>query len=159
MLIDLVGYFPVVKHGVKEAFTRAKLTLCFYNSRTKISKINSSPHPQWLRLLSVLRRWFCCCLFFVYCCSYCLWGCIVSLVCYAIFLYFLVFSIISLGEGRADCFTFIVLLMSCFALFPAVPCVGRQCVSVAFPGHSHLLFLSVRVCILAFVSFSLSIVL
>ena len=27
--------------------------------------------PQWLRLLSVLRRWFCCCWLFVYCYSHC----------------------------------------------------------------------------------------
>ena len=29
--------------------------------------------PQWLWLLSILRRWFCCCLFIVYCCSHCFW--------------------------------------------------------------------------------------
>ena len=27
--------------------------------------------PRWLRLLSVLRRWFCCCWLFVYCYSHC----------------------------------------------------------------------------------------
>ena len=30
--------------------------------------------PKWLWLLSVLRRWFCCCWFLVDCCSQCLWG-------------------------------------------------------------------------------------
>ena len=38
-----------------------------------------SPQPQWLRLLSSLRRWFCCCRFNVYCCSDCYVFCVWSL--------------------------------------------------------------------------------
>ena len=40
------------------------------------------PPPRWLRLLSVLRRWFCCCWLFVYC-----WESVIVLcfvVCYYI---------------------------------------------------------------------------
>ena len=29
------------------------------------------PHHRWLRLLSILRRWLCCCWLFVYCYSHC----------------------------------------------------------------------------------------
>ena len=34
----------------------------------------SPPHPQWLRLMSVLRRCFCCCWSVVWCAIHWLWG-------------------------------------------------------------------------------------
>ena len=42
--------------------------------------------PPWLRLLSVLRWWFCCNSFFiVYCCSHCWWGSVFGHgFCYAV---------------------------------------------------------------------------
>ena len=51
------------------------LTIAESTGNDLATKINlSRPHPpthsQWHRLLSVLRRWFCCCWFLVYC--YCL---------------------------------------------------------------------------------------
>ena len=59
------------------------------------------------------------------------------------------FSIILLRIEIGGCITLIVLLLSCgvvfgvLGLFPmpvTVPWVGLQCVSVAFPGHTHLPF-------------------
>ena len=54
---------------------QAERSLCIYNSRMKgehlASKMNLNPSD---RLLSVLRRWFCCYVFIVWCCSHCLWG-------------------------------------------------------------------------------------
>ena len=62
IIIDL-SVSPVM---IKEASTRAEHNLCFDNSRVLgeylVSKMHLSPRPaQWLRLLYVLRRWFCCC--------------------------------------------------------------------------------------------------
>ena len=59
----------------------SQISFVFYNSRIKgedlVSKINY--RPQWLRSLSVLRQWFCCCLFIVSCCPHYLWGIVFGL--------------------------------------------------------------------------------
>ena len=61
------------------------------------SKINLSPPPPWLRLLSVLRRWFCCCWHNVYCYSY--WGvCNCSMFCYTLLYVHSSFAIILMGK-------------------------------------------------------------
>ena len=48
------------------------------------------------------------------------------------------------GEKKNGCFTLIAfqchLTVSVLCLFLTVPWVGLQCVIVAFPGHTHLLF-------------------
>ena len=56
------------------------------------SKMHLSPPPlllQWLRQLSILGRWFCCCRSIAYCYSHCLrggggGGCVWSLFCYSV---------------------------------------------------------------------------
>ena len=40
--------------------------------------------PRWLRLLSVLRRWFCVSWFIVLCTSHSLWGFVFGLFCYTL---------------------------------------------------------------------------
>ena len=54
---------------------QAKLILCFTTAESRVkswaSMINLSPlPPQWLRMLSILRRLVCCCVFIGYCCSH-----------------------------------------------------------------------------------------
>ena len=63
--------------------------MCLYNSRirVKIWPVKLIQIPQWARLLSILRWWFCFCLFIVYCCYNCLWGVMLS-PCF-IFQYFM----------------------------------------------------------------------
>ena len=55
------------------------------------------------------------------------------------------FTVISIGAGH---FTLIAFLrhvtVSILCLFLAVPWVGLQCLIVAFPSHTHLLFSSKR---------------
>ena len=52
---------------------RAKLILCFTKAESRAKnwpvKLIKAPVAS-----AVLRRWFCCCLFIVYCCSHCLLG-------------------------------------------------------------------------------------
>ena len=89
------------------------------------SEINLS--SQWLWLLSVQRRWFCCCLFIV--CSLfiaasivCGCFCVRSLFCYAVLCVLSSFAIILLGKSELVAL-FVVLLMPChcfrFCLFLA----------------------------------------
>ena len=48
------------------------------------TRVHLSPRPQWLRQLSILRRWFCCWWFIIYCCSHCLCCCVcLVLFCYS----------------------------------------------------------------------------
>ena len=60
-------------HGVAEmVLDRLSKIINNLGRRFGTSKMHlSSPPPPWLRLLSVLRRWFCCCWLFVYCYSHC----------------------------------------------------------------------------------------
>ena len=39
---------------------RANFCVCF-RQILDTSKIHLHPHPEWLKLLSLLRSWFCCC--------------------------------------------------------------------------------------------------
>ena len=75
--------------------------------------------PVWLGLLSVLRRWFCCCLFIVYCCLYYMWG--FALGSHFVVQYFESLHVLQpfrWGRERAGC------LWS---------------VTVTFPGNIHLI--------------------
>ena len=61
-------------------FVMSVLTTTESRGRFSASKMHlSPPPPQWLRLLSVLRQWSCCCWSIVLCTSHCLWefcGCL-----------------------------------------------------------------------------------
>ena len=100
-------------------------------SRAKISYqlMHLSPPPQWLRLPSVLRRWFCCWWLAVDCYSHC------SMFCCALLYVHSSFAIILMGKRE------LVALLSlsswCLVivvwLFLAVPWVCLQFVIVVFP--------------------------
>ena len=64
---------------------------------------------------------------------------------------YFVSSLVCLTGERARCFTFIVLLARHVAvivlcLFLYGPWAGLQCVIVAFPGHTHILFAAFLYC-------------
>ena len=117
-------------------------------SRTKIwyqwnaFKPPPPPPPPWLRLLSVLRRWFCCCWLFVYCNSLCgsLW--LFYLLLYVNYVHSIIAIILM---GKRELVALLNLSSWCLVtverLFLAVPWGCLWLVIVVFPDHTHLLFL------------------
>ena len=83
-------FFLLIHCNSKEASVRNKqfffvLQQQNLGRRFGTSKMHLRPTRQWLRLLSVIRRWFFCCWFIVYCCSHCLLGfCVSSMLCYPV---------------------------------------------------------------------------
>ena len=59
---------------------------------------------------------------------------------------FLVLQSSRCGREPAGCLTYLFLCchlsVGVLCIFPTVPWVSLQCATVAFPGHSHLLFMS-----------------
>ena len=98
--------------------------------------------PRWLRLLSVLRRWFCCCWLFVYC-SPIVGVCNCSMFCCT--LLYVHSSIAIILMGKRELIALLNLSSWCLVmverLFLAVPRGCLQFVIVVFPEHTHLLFL------------------
>ena len=102
------------------------------------------PPPQWLRLLSVLRRWFCCCWSVVWCASHWLWG---LCVCLCFVLHYFVSSLVLQPSwtGRESwllcfhCLTHVFFTVNVLWLFLTVPWVGLRCVIMVFPDHTHFL--------------------
>ena len=97
--------------------------------------------PQWLRLLSVLRRWFCCCWLVVYC--YPIVGfCNCSNFVY-VFMSLLVLQ--SSWWGKRELVALLSLSSWCLMivvwLFLAVPWVSLQFVIVVFSDHTHFFWL------------------
>ena len=96
---------------------------------------------RWLRLLSVLRRWFCCCWLFVYCYSHC-GVCNCSMFCCT--LLYVHSSIAIILMGKRELIALLNLSSWCLVmvgrLFLAVPRGCLQFVIVVFPDHTHLLF-------------------
>ena len=71
------------------------------DSRAKVWTVTfiKASLPQWLRLWSILRRWFFCCLFIVCCCFHCLFGfCMRSLFWTSLICVLASFAIILLGK-------------------------------------------------------------
>ena len=110
--------------------------------------------PQWLRLLSVLRRCFyCCCLLFIVTpivgVCYCSVFCWTFLYVHSNFSVILMrkrklvnvhssFSVILMGRELVDLLSLSFWCLGIFVwLFHAVPWVYRQFVGVAFTDHTH----------------------
>ena len=100
--------------------------------------------PRWLRLLSVLRRWFWFCWLVVYCYSKC--GiCNCSMFCCTLLYVHYIISIILMGKRvlvallslSSWCLVIIVWLIL------AVQWVCLQFVIVVFPDHTYILFLAI----------------
>ena len=66
--------------------------------------------------------------------------CVRSLFCYAVLCVLSSFVIISLGKRELVALLYSHVVVVALCLFLTVPWVGLQCVIVAFPGHTHLLF-------------------
>ena len=95
--------------------------------------------PQWLRLLSVLRRWFCCCS----CCLLLLPGvCNCSMFCCALFCVRSGIAIILMGKKELVALLNLWswCLMMVEGLFLVVPQGCLRFVIVVFPDRTHLLF-------------------
>ena len=98
--------------------------------------------PRWLRLLSVLRRWFCCCdfLFIVtLIVGFCNW----SMFCWT--LLYAHSSIAIILMGKRELVALLGLSSWCLLmverLFHAVPRGCLRFVIVVYPDHTHLLFM------------------
>ena len=109
------------------------------------NKMHSSPHPRWLKAVSVLRRWFCCCWSIVKRTSHCLWEFCVCL-CFVMHVHCVhsSFAIILKRERNlVGCFPIIVLHMYCYCAGSVESswCHGLVwSVWLWFPDHTHLLF-------------------
>ena len=90
---------------------------------------------QRLRLLSVLRRWFCCCWLFVYCNSHC--G---SLKLFYVLLYVIICPFAIILIRKRELVALLSLSSWCLVmavwLFLAVPWVCLGFVIVVFPDHT-----------------------
>ena len=101
-----------------------------------------APPTHCLRLLSVLGRWFLCCLFIVYCCPHCLWG-FVLVPCFDMQYIVFFLDLKSSRLGRVCwllylCLLGVIWLLSFFASSSRRRgLVCSVCVCVAFPGHAH----------------------
>ena len=102
---------------------------------------NPLPPPWWLRLLFVLRWWFCCLLFLQ------LWESVLVLCFVCTLLYDpSSFAIILIGKRQ------LVALLGLSSWCLVTPCVALPCgamdlsaVTVAFPDHTHLLFVGLHI--------------
>ena len=104
--------------------------------------LSPPPPPPRLRLWSVLRRWFCCCLFIV---TPIVGVCNCSMFC--CMLLYVRSSIAIILMGKSELVALLNLsswcLMMVERLFLVVPRGCLQFVIVVFPDHTHLLFLFV----------------
>ena len=93
-----------------------------------------------LMLLSVLRRWFCCCLSVVWCASHWLWG---FCVCLCFVLHYFVSIIL---KRKRELVALLLLSYGCLVtlnglwLFLTVSWGGLRCVIVVIPDHTCLPF-------------------
>ena len=94
--------------------------------------------PRWLRLLSVLRRWFCCC--WLFCLSLLLLWESVIVLCFCTLLY-VHSSIALILIGKRELVALLDLsswwLVMVERLFLAVPRGCLRFVIVVFPDHTH----------------------
>ena len=100
--------------------------------------------PWWLRLLSVLRRWFCCCWLFVYCYSHC--GESVIVLCFAVRYFMSILVLQSSWEGRESWLLCLICLpgVSWWLSGSSSRCHGDgrlRFVIVVFPDHTHIFYL------------------
>ena len=97
--------------------------------------------PQWLRLISVLRWWFCRCWFIVYCWYHCLWGlCVWFLYCYAVRSVISSFAIILMGKTELIALLFCLSEILRLLLFCGSSSWYRGLVCiVVFPNNTHFL--------------------
>ena len=121
--------------------TKSMAKICHKLNAVKHPPLHAAtpcPLPQWFRLISVLRWWFCCCS------SHCLWGfCVLVVVLLCITKCpFKFFNHID-EEERAGCFTLIVFLLSCDCTrsvtlpYSAVGCHGKtpEVCWICCPNH------------------------
>ena len=99
--------------------------------------------PRWLRLLSILRRWFCCCWLFVYCYSH--FGvCNCSMFCCTLLYVHSSIAVILIGKRELvtllNSSSWCLVMVEC--LFLALPWGCLRFVIVVFPYHTHLHFLA-----------------
>ena len=103
----------------------------FAESRANIWPVKLIKTLRWLRLLSVLRRWFCYCLSAVYCCCHCLWEyCVWSLFYWSVLCALSTlfqFCNYPYREKKACCLTFIVFSMLC-CCYCSLPLPRSACV-------------------------------
>ena len=59
--------------------------------------------------------------------------------CFVVHYFVSIFAIISLGK-KVNCWRYLNCLLISFDSYCSVPLPGLQCVIVAFPSHTHLLF-------------------
>ena len=109
------------------------------------SKMHLSPPPRWLRLLSVLRRWFCCC--WLFCLLLLpLWESVIVL-CFVVRCFVSVLVLQSSWWGK-ELVTLLNLSSWCLVmverLFLAVPQVCLRFVIVVFPDHTHCTILHIK---------------
>ena len=101
--------------------------------------------PKCLRLLSVLRRWFCCCWFVVDCYSRC--GSLNCCILCCVLLYVhSSFAIILMGKRELVALLGLSFWCLVMAVWPflTVPWVCLRFVIVVFPNHTLLLFLKLH---------------
>ena len=128
--------------------------LCYRNSRVlvywneNVSEVRlywTNNDDMWLRLLYILRQWFCC-LFVVDCCSWCGF-CVFSMVCYALLCVFSRFALIlmlasatSMCERRLDLKVYVFLLLLLWIFFVTyVSCLSCYLVVYLLQSCGHLL--------------------
>ena len=111
--------------------------------RSNTSKMHLS--PRWLRLMPVLRRWFCCCWLVVYVTPI-VGVCYCSMFWCTLLYVHSSFAIILMGKRepvallRLSSWCLVIVVW----LFLSVPWVCLQFVIVVFPDRTHLLFLMSR---------------
>ena len=102
-----------------------------------------SPTPQWPRLLSVLRQWFCFCWSIVLCTSHCLLEFCVCL-CFVMHYFVSILAFAIILKRKRKLVALLLLSYKCIAtinvlwLFLNVPWVGLQYVIVVFSDHTHI---------------------
>ena len=110
-----------------------------------------SLHPRWLRLLSIIRRWFCCCSL-VYCYSHCgnmylFYVLLYVTLCPFLFCYYLdgeereLVALLSLSSWRLVIVVWLLLVVSRVCL---------HFVIVVFPDHTHLQLFYARIVVYRF---------
>ena len=124
---------------------RADNFLYFNNSRIygeDLVPVKSIKAPKWLRLLSILRLWFCCCFMFIVIPIAGVCNC--SMFCCT--LLYVHSSIAIILMRKRELVASLNLSSWCLVmvewLFLAVPWGCLRFVIVVFPDHTHLLLLS-----------------
>ena len=135
-----VEFWPPCELKISCTSTTAESRRRFDTSKMHLS-------PRWLRLLSVLRRWFYCCWLFVYCYSH-IGVCNCSMFCCTSLCFRSSIAIILMGKRELAALLNLSswCLVMVRRLFLAVPQGCLRFVIVVFPDHTHLLFLGLMYC-------------